>query len=169
MCTRHGGVPPPTGAGTAEVAFLNVEADVAYTGDASCASCHAEIAQTCAEHGPARSFERLTDSTSVENWSGGTVSDPKSGFQYTMRREGDAFVQEETRTDASGAVVHRLVREAAYVMGSGIAARTFIAEANGWLYELPVTWYTAGGENGGGHWAMSPGYEDANSVEGGLV
>ena len=162
----------------ADARFLNTAADVAYVGDASCATCHAEIAETYAEHGMAQSFYRLTDSTAVEDWTGVPVMHAATGFTYTARREGDRFVQEETRTDADGTVSHRLVRAMTYVVGSGSAARTYLSEENGRLYQLPLTWYTeaAGPERDStagpsgraasgqaGHWALSPGYEEFNN------
>ncbi len=154
----------------ADARFLNTAPDVAYVGDASCASCHAEIAQTYQSHAMAQSFDRLSDSTAVEDWSGVSVSHAASGFTYTARRDGDRFVQEETRTDENGAVSHRLVRTMDYVVGSGTAARTYLSQENGRLYELPLTWYTeaAGTERDssavpGGHWALSPGYDAFNN------
>ncbi len=161
----------------ADSRFLNTAPDVAYVGDASCASCHAEIAATYATHGMAQSFYRLTDSTAVEDWSGVPVTHAATGFTYTARRDGDRFVQEETRTEADGTVSHRLVRTMSYVVGSGSAARTYLSEENGRLYELPLTWYTgsAGPERDStagpegraapetaGHWALSPGYDGFN-------
>ncbi len=161
----------------ADSRFLNTAPDVAYVGDASCASCHADIAATYATHGMAQSFYRLADSTAVEDWSGVPVTHAATGFTYTARRDGDRFVQEETRTDADGTVSHRLVRTMDYVMGSGTAARTYLSQENGRLYELPLTWYTqsAGPERDStegphgraspeslGHWALSPGYPEFN-------
>ena len=161
----------------ADSRFLNTAPDVAYVGDASCATCHAEISATYATHGMAQSFYRLTDSTAVEDWSGVPIAHAATGFTYTARREGGRFVQEETRTEADGTVSHRLVRTMDYVVGSGSAARTYLSQENGRLYELPLTWYTeaAGPERdstegpagraaseAGGHWALSPGYDGFN-------
>ena len=61
-----------------------------------------------------------------------------------------------------------------YVVGSGSAARTYLTEENGRLYELPLAWYTQSrtnpeqgatvGEAGsGGHWGFSPGYAESNA------
>ena len=163
----------------ADTRFLNTAAGVEYVGDASCATCHAEIAETYASHGMAQSFYRLTDSTAVEDWSGVAVTHAPTGFTYTARRDGDRFVQEETRTDPDGTVSHRLVRTMDLVVGSGSAARTYLSQENGRLYQLPLTWYTgsAGPERdstdagpagraapeSGGHWALSPGYEEFNN------
>ena len=61
---------------------------------------------------------------------------------------------------------------------AGSAARTYLSQENGRLYELPLTWYTeaAGPERdstagppgraasqSGGHWALSPGYDQFNN------
>jgi tetratricopeptide (TPR) repeat protein len=162
----------------ADSRFLNTAPDVEFVGDASCATCHAEIAESYASHGMAQSFYRLTDSTAVEDWSGVAVTHAATGFTYTARRDGNRFVQEETRTDPDGTVSHRLVRTMDFVVGSGSAARTYLSQENGRLYELPLTWYTesAGPERDstagpagraaserGGHWALSPGYDEFNN------
>ena len=73
----------------ADTRFLNAAPDVEYVGDASCATCHAEIVETYQSHGMAQSFYRLTDSTAVEDWSGVSVRHEASGFTYTARRDGD--------------------------------------------------------------------------------
>ena len=166
------------GAAKADERFLNTAADVEYVGDASCATCHAEIAETYASHGMAQSFYRLSDSTAVEDWSGVPVTHAATGFTYTARRDGGRFVQEETRTEADGSVSHRLVRAMDFVVGSGSAARTYLSQENGRLYQLPLTWYTqsAGPERdstagpsgrkaseAGGYWALSPGYDAFNN------
>src|SRR5206468_1983426 len=41
-----------------------------------------------------------------------------------------------------------------YVVGSGRHSRTYLVEAEGFLVESPVTWYTAKK-----NWKMSPGYD----------
>ncbi|MEM0962357.1 MAG: tetratricopeptide repeat protein, partial [Bacteroidota bacterium] len=57
---------------------------------------------------------------------------------------------------------HQLVREMQYVVGSGSAARTYLAEENGRLYQLPLTWYTQA-DDGAGRWGLSPGYTEQNA------
>ena len=138
-----------------------------------CASCHGELYDSYQSHGMAQSFYPLTAEVAVEDFSGVEVAHAPTGFVYVARREGDRFVQEEYRRDETGEVSHRLVRSMDYVVGSGSAARTYLSEENGRLYELPLTWYTqpvAPGQGttvgpadaGGGHWALSPGYAESN-------
>ena len=141
--------------------FQNVVEDVAYVGDAQCASCHEVEFNGYQEHGMARGFYRLTNTTAVEDFSGVVVQHEETGFYYVSRKAGDQYVQEEYRLDAAGAKTHQLVRTMDYVIGSGSAARTYLTEVDGRLYELPLTWYTQANE-GQGRWDFSPGYAEIN-------
>ena len=153
--------------------FLNLGPQATYVGDATCASCHGELYASYQTHGMAQSFYPLTPESAVEDFSGVEVVHEPTGFVYVARRDGDRFVQEEYRRDPDGTISHRLVRSMDLVVGSGSAARTYLSQENGRLYELPLTWYTqpVGGEQGTtvgpsseteGHWALSPGYAESN-------
>lgn len=157
----------------ADTRFLNLAADVSYVGDDACATCHEDLYASYQSHGMARSFYRLTPETAIEDFSGVVVRHEPSGFTYETRRDGDRFVQIEYREGPDGTRTHELVRTMDYVVGSGSAARTYLTEANGRLYELPLTWYTqartdpeqgttVGAADEGGHWGFSPGYAEAN-------
>jgi Tfp pilus assembly protein PilF len=126
---------------------------VAYVGDAACGQCHGNLVASYATHGMAQSFYALTADNAVETWPSGWIEDA-AGYRYRAYRDGDRFVQEE---QWRGSPEHRLVREVAYVVGSGSAARTYLAEENGRLFQLPLTFYTQQGR-----WDFSPGYEQQN-------
>ncbi len=163
-----------TRAPEADTRFLNLAPDVEYVGSATCATCHEEIASSYQGHGMAQSFYRMTPEVMVEDFSGVEVRHETTGFVYVARREGDRFIQEEYREEPDGTRSHQLVRSMDYVVGSGSAARTYLTEENGRLYELPLTWYTQSTEDpeqgttvgeprgSDGHWALSPGYAEAN-------
>ncbi|MFT5145262.1 MAG: hypothetical protein ACI84D_003904, partial [Thalassolituus oleivorans] len=105
----------------------------------------------------ANSFYPLTPETAVEVFPSQEVLDPVRGFIYRVVREGDRFFQDEILRDGGGKEGHRLRREMKYVMGSGTAARTYFDDSQGYLHELPITWYTQEGR-----WDFSPGYRKAN-------
>ena len=161
----------PRGSETDE-RFLNLGPEATYVGDATCATCHEDLYASYQTHGMAQSFYPLTEETAAADFSGVEVVHEPTGFVYVARRDGDRFVQEEYRRDPDGVISHRLVRTMDYVVGSGSAARTYLSEENGRLYELPLTWYTqpvaegqgttVGPASGAGHWALSPGYEESN-------
>ena len=153
--------------------YENVADGVAYVGDASCAQCHGEIAASYATHGMAQSFYPMTEDRAVEDFDGVEVPDPNGGYVYTARRDGDRFVQVELQIGPGGEVLNRRVETMDYVVGSGSAARTYLTDGDGFLRQLPLTWYTqaagdpeqgttVGPASGGGYWAFSPGYEVAN-------
>lgn len=148
----------------ADERFLNLAPDVAYVGDASCATCHEDQHAGYQGHGMANAFYRLTPDNVVEDWGGVALAHPTSGYQYEVRRDGDRFLQVEYRLGPDGARTHELTRSVDYVVGSGSAARTYLTESNGRLYELPLTWYTQPTpEAPDGHWGFSPGYEQGNA------
>ena len=139
------------------VAFRNIAEPATFTGDAACASCHEDQYAGYQAHGMANSFYHLNAETAVEDFPGPWVRDPNGGYEYRAERNGDRFVQVEILRDASGREIHRLEREMRFVMGSGTTARTYFDESQGYLYELPLTWYTQEGR-----WDFSPGYRVAN-------
>ncbi len=163
---------PREGSG-ADTRFLNLGTEAVYVGDETCATCHEDLYASYQTHGMAQSFYRLTPDNAVEDFAGVAVRHTPTGFVYRARREGDRFVQEEYREAPDGTIDHRLVRTMDYVVGSGSAARTYLTEENGRLYELPLTWYTQAPVEGqgttvgaalgaNGHWGLSPGYAVSN-------
>ncbi len=136
--------------------FENVaDRSVSYVGDATCGQCHGDVAASYATHGMAQSLYELTPENAVESWPSPVVEDVTGGYTYRAYREGDRFFQEETW---SGSSAHRLVYEVRYVVGSGSAARTYLGEENGRLYQLPLTFYTQERR-----WEFSPGYRAQNA------
>ncbi|OZC03807.1 tetratricopeptide repeat protein [Rubricoccus marinus] len=144
--------------------FLNLAPEVQYVGNETCGTCHEELYASYATHGMAQSFYPLAEDNAVEDFSGVVVRHAASGFEYVAKREGGRFVQEERRVEPDGSVSHQLTRTMDYVVGSGSAARTYLSEENGRLYELPLTWYTRDDSGGAsGVWALSPGYDQNNA------
>ena len=124
------------------VAFRNVATDTEYVGDAACFSCHEEVYTGYQEHGMARSFYPHSAENRVEDIEGVRLYHEPSGFYYTVIEEDEGVYQEEFRLASDGRKTHRLRRRMDYVVGSGNAARTYLTQSKGRLYELPLTWYT---------------------------
>ncbi len=153
-----GDAPPVAQTATGEVSpFRNVHGEVAFVGDAVCFDCHEDLWRGYQQHGMARSYYPLTPENAVEDFSAGPLRHEATDFYYRVFEADGRFYQEEYRLDASGNKIHRLVRRMDFVVGSGNAARTYLAESNGRLYELPLTWYAQAAR-----WDFSPGYEKQN-------
>ncbi len=158
-CRKTPGNDPSTdgSASASQIVFRNIESPSEFVGDDLCFDCHESEYTGYQDHGMARSYYRLTEANRVEQVEDVTVADPSSPLRYTIRERPDGLYQEEYMVDGQGNTIHRLERRMDYVVGSGTAARTYLTELNGRLYELPLTWYTQEER-----WDFSPGYEIAN-------
>lgn len=139
--------------------WKNARPDVAYVGDAACARCHAEIAETFRRHPMGRSLAPVGASSTVE---GDRLDRPATfdaaGSRFTVERRGDRMIHREARFGADGrelAAVEAVVR---YAVGSGRRGVTYLVERGGRLFESPISWYSHDRR-----WSVSPDY-DRNGV-----
>ncbi len=137
-------------------------AEVAYVGDEACASCHPDLYASYHRTGMGRSVSRFDRATAPERFDaegrGPVVENEASGYAYQAFVRGDTLFQRETRRDARGRVTYERVHRADYVVGSGNATRSYLMQENGFVTEMPLTWYVERAL-----WDMSPGYHTSNS------
>lgn len=144
--------------GSRPLPLLNLALDVKYIGDEECAVCHEKIYRSFAETGMGRSFYRPSPYNLVEDFSEPIeIFDKRTGFHYEVARVDSNLFQVEYRVNEQGERIHELKRKVDYIVGSGRGTRSYITEGNGFLYELPVTWYSQRGI-----WDLSPGYHTTN-------
>ena len=139
------------------IAFTNLGPEAEFVGDAACFDCHEDQYRGFQEHGMANSWFLLTQDVAVEEFGSEIVVDSTTGLHYETVASDSGYYQVEYLLDEDGNRVHELARHMEWVVGSGTTARTYMAEEDGWFYELPVTWYTQQGR-----WDFSPGYRIAN-------
>jgi tetratricopeptide (TPR) repeat protein len=138
--------------------FLNLDPKVEYVGDEDCALCHSEIFKSFKQTGMGRSFYLPSASNRIEDFAANNHAyDARRNLHYEAIAKGEEFFQIEYRLDEKGQRAHELARKIDYVIGSGNHGRTYLTEENGFLYELPLTWYTQKKK-----WDLSPGYEYVN-------
>src|SRR5580765_5977798 len=120
----------------------------AETGSKVCARCHAEIYASYQTTGMARS-SGTADAIERD----GKFSHAGSGVQYEVYRQAGAnyFGFEVPGVHGS--------RKLEYFVGSGNTGRSFLFSVDGFLYQAPVSWYSARGR-----WDLSPGYEKYDSL-----
>jgi Tetratricopeptide repeat/Cytochrome c554 and c-prime len=116
------------------------------TGSRACAVCHRDIYETYSATGMARSsgIVRTIDREGQFEHSGVTYR--------TYNERGSALFAFDT-----GGV--RGKRPLEFFIGSGAVGRSFLYAHEGFLYEAPVTWYTARAI-----WDLAPGYEQYDHV-----
>jgi len=136
---------------------VSVQVQAQWVGSDTCAVCHADIYKSFRQTGMGRSFsrpevDRLAQTIKFEH----TVYDSLSDFYYSVHADAGKLVMREFRRDR-GKVIHQQERAAAYQVGSGNHTLSFIEDRNGYLFEMPLTWYSQKKL-----WDLSPGYRENN-------
>lgn len=138
--------------------FVGLSPDVQYTGDASCQSCHKKIYASYKETGMGRALYRPDTSEIIEDFGPAQiVYDRFSQYYYLPFYQGnELFIQEFQLTD--GDTSYQRIEKVDYIVGSGHQTRSYLLERNGYLYEVPITWYVSKQL-----WDLSPGYDAGNN------
>ncbi len=139
------------------VAYRSISENATYTGDQVCATCHEDEWSGFQSHGMANSYYPLTRDNLVEDFDVAPIEHPDGDWFYRPVATDSGYFQEEYRLNRRGEVDHRLLRRMDFVVGSGTAARTYMTDVDGRLYQMPLTWYTQNQR-----WDFSPGYEVGN-------
>ncbi len=135
--------------------YLNMEIGTAYVGSDACRDCHEDIFESYMQTGMGRSLYKLNAGNLPEDFiRNNSYYDPKSNFLYTMVHDKGEFYQVESLPQDSS---HFVRRKIAYVVGSGNNVRSYLSEVNGFLFEMPISWYA-----GKKIWDLSPGYHVYN-------
>jgi predicted CXXCH cytochrome family protein len=131
--------------------FLNTKPEARFVGSEACRSCHQGRTASFRRSGMGRSMAAVDLAREPPDAS---FDHPLSKRRYQVRRkDGQLWHRELLLTDGKGEV---LLSEypLRYVVGSGHHSLTYLVEADGFLVESPVTWYTSRKA-----WGMSPGYD----------
>jgi Tetratricopeptide repeat/Cytochrome c554 and c-prime len=120
-----------------------------FVGNQACASCHAAIVRTYLRTPMAQSSGKVGTQQEKETFDGAEFRDARGAFSYRVAPD---YRFEFTRQGAAQPMTG--VRALAYFIGSGAAARTFLMDDGGFLFESPVTFYRQSAS-----WKPSPGFE----------
>ncbi len=129
-----------------------------YAGDAACASCHGDLYASYKRSGMGQSLSLFDAATAPERFPKDLrVYSATRDLYYTPFVRNDTLFQREFRLDEQGNVIYEQTRAADWVVGSGKATRSYLMNVNGYVTEMPLTWYVERGI-----WDLSPGYEQVN-------
>lgn len=135
--------------------FRNISKSVKYVGDEECYDCHSSIYESYKKTEMGRSFYKPTKNNTIEDYtSKNIILDTASGLYYKMTEENGRFYQTQYQIDKDGKISNELKVKAEYVIGSGMHTRSYIANVNGYLTEMPATWYILKKK-----WDISPGFK----------
>jgi hypothetical protein len=139
--------------------FLNVHDSVTYVGIESCKTCHADIYETFIHTGMGRSYGDADLERSKADWSTHTVVyDSILNLSYQAYVENNRLYVKEYRV-FEGDTVHKRIEQVSYVVGSGQHTNSHLMNINGYLYQMPMTYYTQDGK-----WDLPPGFEKGGNT-----
>jgi hypothetical protein len=132
--------------------YRNVQPGIRYVGDARCAVCHEEIAESFSRHPMGRSLAPASHDDPGAR-SGAPPEFDKRGFHFSVEWQGDRMIHKVVRRDAEGRVAAEEAAPVAYAMGSGTRGLSYLVEKDGYLLQSPISWFTQAGA-----WDLSPGF-----------
>jgi hypothetical protein len=132
---------------------------VHYVGINTCKGCHQSIYNTFIETGMGKSFEaasRKKSSAVFNNKS--LVYDKDLDYYYHPYWDGDSLRVKEFRM-AGKDTVHQRTEMVSFIVGSGQHTNSHIMNTNGYLHQVPVTYYTQKGT-----WDLAPGFDNGKNT-----
>ncbi len=144
---------------TSQNTYLNHNDTVKYIGKEQCQACHASIYKTFIETGMGKSFNLATRSKSAANFSKKhVVYDAYKKFYYMPFWIKDTMYIMEFRLEGKD-TTHKRIERVDYIIGSGQHTNSHLTNINGYIYQLPLTWYAQKRK-----WDLPPGYEKGKNV-----
>jgi len=134
--------------------YLNHNDSARYVGMNTCKQCHAGIYKTFIETGMGKSFDLATKEKSSADFKKAFVQDKTDNFNYHAFRKNDSLYFKEFRIQ-KGDTVHSRTEQVNYIIGSGQHTNSHIQNVNGYLNQMPMTWYSQKK-----HWDLPPGFEN---------
>ncbi|GMQ81876.1 MAG: hypothetical protein BMS9Abin05_1313 [Rhodothermia bacterium] len=141
-----------------ELSYLNWSPEIAYVGRDACQQCHRDKYESFIKSQMGRSWKPARLSLSDADFDNPEpIYAPNQDLYYQPFSSGEDLFVREYRI-AGGDTVHNRVEQIAYIVGSGQHTNSHIMDINGYLYQIPVTWYVQDGK-----WDLAPGFSGRNS------
>jgi tetratricopeptide (TPR) repeat protein len=127
---------------------------VHYVGIQTCAGCHGDIYQTYIQTGMGQSLGHANQEKSLLPGHHKPLYDEFLDLYYLPFWNGDKLAVREFRLSSNGDTLHNLLMQADFVIGSGQHTNSHLMWVNGYLTQMPFTWYAQEGRLD-----FPPGYE----------
>lgn len=135
--------------------YLNHSDTARYVGINTCRQCHSAIYDSYIKTGMGKSFDRASKQKSSAKFEAHTVIyDSYKDFYYHPFWDGDNFKIMEFRMKGKDTIYKR-IEQVDYIIGSGQHTNSHIFTTNGYLHQMPMTYYTQKGQ-----WDLPPGFEN---------
>jgi Flp pilus assembly protein TadD len=135
--------------------YLNHSDTAKYVGMSQCKLCHQGIYDSFIQTGMGKSFDHASKQKSSAKFDKHTVIyDKYLNFYYRPFWDGDSMKIMEFRLKGKD-TIYKHIEKVDYIVGSGQHTNSHIYNTNGYLYQMPMTYYTQKGQ-----WDFPPGFEN---------
>ena len=133
--------------------YLNLHDSVSFVGKETCMQCHYEIYESYMQTGMGQSFDMSsTDKSSANFDENSIINDIHLGLSYHPFWKNDTLFLKEYNS------YHHRIENVDYIIGSGHHTNSHMWEENGYLHQMPFTYYTQEGKLD-----LPPGFENGNN------
>jgi tetratricopeptide (TPR) repeat protein len=136
-----------------ENTYLNHSDSARYVGMNTCKLCHQGIYNTFINTGMGKSFDLASKQKSVGDFKNSTFFDKDNDMHYKASWEKDSLYITEYRKDKE--LAYERKEQVNYIIGSGQHTNSHIQNVNGYLNQMPMTFYSQKK-----HWDLPPGFEN---------
>ncbi len=143
---------------TIESKYLNHNDSVKYVGMQQCRACHADIYNSFIETGMGKSFDLATPQKSSADFTKHhVVYDKFKNMYYHPYWKNNTMYIIEFRLEEKDTIYKR-TEKVDYIIGSGQHTNSHLMNVNGYIYQLPLTWYAQLQK-----WDLPPGFENGSN------
>ena len=133
------------------VAMASYAAGAESAGSQACAGCHAAIYRSFMRTPMAQGSGRIGSGETKERFDHAEFTDAPGKFAYSVGHDEGGYYFDFRERGVTSPIQGR--RQLSYFVGSGVAARSYVAGVDGFLYESPVSYYGSSAS-----WKSAPGY-----------
>ncbi|MBL0340489.1 MAG: tetratricopeptide repeat protein [Bacteroidetes bacterium] len=138
--------------------YASLDSTVGYVGMQTCKECHSSIYETFIQTGMGKSFDVASQTKSAAKFGNHQlVYDKNLDFYYQPFWDRDSLRIMEFRMEGMDTVYKR-IETVSYIVGSGHHTNSHIMNTEGYLNQMPMTFYTQKGQ-----WDLPPGFENGGN------
>jgi predicted CXXCH cytochrome family protein len=137
--------------------YFNHADSAKYVGINTCKQCHADIYNSFIKTGMGKSFDVASRQKSSGDYHTSVVHDKIGDFYYKAFWQNDSLRFLEYRLKGKDTIYKRQ-ETVTYIVGSGQHTNSHIQSVNGYLNQMPMTFYTQKKT-----WDLPPGFEDGHN------
>lgn len=138
--------------------YLNHHDSAKYVGMNTCRLCHQDIYNTFIKTGMGKSFDIASKQKTSGDFSHPIIYDKYTNLYYKAFWEKDSMRIMEYRLQGKDTSYKR-IEQVNYIIGSGQHTNSHMANMNGYLYQMPMTYYTQKKQ-----WDLPPGFENGSNT-----